>query len=85
MLQLMEERDGNSCDPLPGEMEAMLDNRNKAWVEKMPAIMTEAPYPFRSRRRTPARRQWSVEPSEATRIHYRSHEINPLTILSNNF
>ena len=43
MLQLMEERDGNSCDPLPGEMEAMLDNRNKAWVEKMPAIMTEAP------------------------------------------
>ena len=22
---------------------AMLDNRNKAWVEKMPAIMTEAP------------------------------------------
>lgn len=45
MLQLMEERDGNSCDPLPGEMEAMLDNRNKAWVEKMPAIMTEAP-PF---------------------------------------
>ena len=46
MLQLMEERDGNSCDPLPGEMEAMLDNRNKAWVEKMPAIMTEAPTLF---------------------------------------
>ncbi len=43
MLQLMEERDGNSCYLLPGEMEAMLDNRNKAWVEKMPAIMTEAP------------------------------------------
>ena len=46
MLQLMEERDGNSCDPLPGEMEAMLDNRNKAWVEKMPTIMTEAPTLF---------------------------------------
>lgn len=46
MLQLMEERDGNSCDPLPGEMEALLDNRNKAWVEKMPSIMTEAPTLF---------------------------------------
>ena len=46
MLQLMEERDGNSCDPLPGEMEALLDNRNKAWVEKMPTIMTEAPTLF---------------------------------------
>lgn len=46
MLNLMEERDGNSCDPLPGEMEALLDNRNIAWVEKMPAIMTEAPTLF---------------------------------------
>lgn len=46
MLQLMEERDGNSCDPLPGEMEALLDNRNKAWAGKMPAIMTEAPTLF---------------------------------------
>lgn len=36
MLKLMEERDGNSCDPLPGEMEALLDNRNKAWIEKCP-------------------------------------------------
>ena len=45
MLQLMEERDGNSCDPLPGEMEAMLDNRNKAWVEKMPAIMMHGHLP----------------------------------------
>ena len=34
MLKLMEERDGNSCDPQPGEMEALLDNRNKAWIEK---------------------------------------------------
>lgn len=46
LLQLMEEREGTSCDPLPGEMEAMLDNRNKAWVEKMPAIMKEAPTLF---------------------------------------
>ena len=27
-------------------MEDMLDNLNKAWVEKMPAIMTEAPTLF---------------------------------------
>lgn len=46
LLQLLEERDGDSCDPLPGEMEAMLDNRNIAWSEKMPAIMTEAPTLF---------------------------------------
>lgn len=46
MLKLMEERDGNSCDPLPGEMEALLDNRNKAWIEKMPTIMKDAPTLF---------------------------------------
>lgn len=46
MLKLMEERDGNSCDPLPGEMEALLDNRNKAWIEKMPAIIKDAPTLF---------------------------------------
>lgn len=46
LLKLMEERDGNSCDPLPGEMKALLDNRNKAWAEKMPAIMAEAPTLF---------------------------------------
>ena len=39
MLKLMEERDGNSCDPQPGEMEDLLDNRNKAWIEKMPSII----------------------------------------------
>lgn len=43
ILKLFEERDGTSCDPQPGELETMLDNRNKAWIEKMPAIMTEAP------------------------------------------
>lgn len=46
VLSLMEERDGNSCDPLPGEMEVLLDNRNIAWVGKIPAIMTEAPTLF---------------------------------------
>lgn len=43
VLKLMEEREGNSCDPLPGEMESLLDDRNKAWIEKMPAIMQDAP------------------------------------------
>lgn len=43
LFQLSEKREGNQCDPLPGEMEATLDNRNKAWAEKLPAIMKEAP------------------------------------------
>ena len=46
MLKLIEERDGSSCDPQPGEMEALLDNRNKAWIEKMPALMKDAPTLF---------------------------------------
>lgn len=46
MLRLMEERDGNSCDPLPGEMEALLDYRNIAWAGQIPTIMTEAPTLF---------------------------------------
>lgn len=46
MLQLMEEREGTSCDPRPEEMEALLDKRNKAWLEKMPSIMNEAPTLF---------------------------------------
>lgn len=46
VLQLLAERRGDACDPLPGEMEALIDNRNKAWAEKMPAIMSEAPTLF---------------------------------------
>ncbi|WP_373759531.1 TraB/GumN family protein [Bacteroides heparinolyticus] len=46
VLQLLAERCGDACDPLPGEMEALIDNRNKAWAEKMPAIMSEAPTLF---------------------------------------
>lgn len=46
LFLLMEEREGNSCDPLPGEMEALLDNRNKAWIAQMPAIMKGAPTLF---------------------------------------
>lgn len=43
VLRLMEEREGTSCDPQPGEMEALIDNRNIAWTKKMPAIMQESP------------------------------------------
>lgn len=46
VLKLTEERDGTSCDPQPGEMEALLDNRNKAWIDKMPTIMKDAPTLF---------------------------------------
>lgn len=43
VLKLMEERENTFCDPLPEEMEALIDNRNIVWANKMPAIMTEAP------------------------------------------
>lgn len=43
MLTISEERKGNQCDPLPGEEDAMIYNRNKTWVEKLPAIMAAAP------------------------------------------
>ncbi|MEG1562800.1 MAG: TraB/GumN family protein [Bacteroides sp.] len=43
MYKLSTEIEGNQCDPLPGENEAMLDNRNKNWAEKLPAILHEAP------------------------------------------
>lgn len=46
VLRLMEEREGTSCDPLPREMEALIDNRNIAWTKKMPAIMQESPTLF---------------------------------------
>ena len=43
MQKLSEEKQGNSCDPIPGEMESMIDNRNKDWAAKLPAIMKETP------------------------------------------
>ena len=43
MLRLSEERKGNQCDPAPGEEDALIYNRNKAWAEKLPAIMKAAP------------------------------------------
>ena len=43
MLKISEERKGNQCDALPGEEDTMIYNRNKAWAEKLPAIMKAAP------------------------------------------
>lgn len=43
MLRISEERKGNLCDPTPDEEEAMIYKRNKAWAEKLPAIMKTAP------------------------------------------
>lgn len=43
LLRLSEEQFGDQCDPLPMEMEAMLDNRNAAWAQKLPAVMQAAP------------------------------------------
>ena len=46
MLQLMEEKEGTSCDPTPEEMAQLLYDRNQAWVKQMPAIMQAAPTLF---------------------------------------
>lgn len=43
LLKLTEERNGDQCDPLPGEMEAMVDRRNEAWVKKLPAMIKTDP------------------------------------------
>lgn len=43
MLEISEKRKGNQCDPLPTEEDAMIFNRNKAWAEKLPAILKAAP------------------------------------------
>ncbi|MDR1004154.1 MAG: TraB/GumN family protein [Prevotellaceae bacterium] len=46
LLKLMEERENNACDPTPAEWARMLENRNRDWLTKMPAIMKEAPTLF---------------------------------------
>ena len=43
MLKISEERKGDQCDALPGEEDVLIYNRNKAWAEKLPAIMKAAP------------------------------------------
>lgn len=46
MLQLMEEKEGTSCDPTPEEMAQLLYDRNHAWAKQMPALMQTAPTLF---------------------------------------
>ena len=42
-LKIREKRKGDQCDALPGEEDVLIYNRNKAWAEKLPAIMKAAP------------------------------------------
>lgn len=43
MFKINEERKGNQCDALPQEEDAMINNRNQAWAQKLPALMKAAP------------------------------------------
>ncbi|NDV84067.1 TraB/GumN family protein [Bacteroides sp. 51] len=43
ILELATKKDGTKCDPLPGELEALTDNRNVIWMEKLPGMMKEQP------------------------------------------
>lgn len=43
ILELALKKDGTKCDPLPGEMEALTDDRNVAWMEKLPDMMKKQP------------------------------------------
>ena len=43
MLTISEERKNNQCNPLPGEEDAMIYNRNKVWSQNLPAIMKATP------------------------------------------
>ncbi|MDR0988449.1 MAG: TraB/GumN family protein [Prevotellaceae bacterium] len=46
LLRLMEERENNSCDPRPEEWNVLIDDRNKAWMVQLPAVMRQAPTLF---------------------------------------
>lgn len=41
ILQVIQKREGTHCDPLPGEMEAMLDNRNLEWIKILVPLLQE--------------------------------------------
>lgn len=41
LMEIVEEKQGNSCDALPEEEEALIYRRNANWAEVMPAIMKE--------------------------------------------
>lgn len=46
LLQVTEEKMGNSCDSTPEEEEALIYGRNAAWVEQIPTMIVEAPTLF---------------------------------------
>ena len=64
MLQLMEEKEGTSCDPTPEEMAQLLYDRNHAWAKRS--------HPLCRRRRTPAGRTRHAQPAERERIYSRT-------------
>lgn len=41
LLTLSLEREGTECDPIPGELERMIDDRNRNWVVQLPEILKE--------------------------------------------
>lgn len=41
--KLAYKKEGTTCDPLPGEMEALIDKRNMEWVKKLPGMMEQQP------------------------------------------
>lgn len=43
MLELAKKKEGTACDPLPEELAALTENRNVAWMEKLPAMMKAQP------------------------------------------
>ena len=51
-MEIVEEKQGNSCDALPEEEEALIYVRNANWAEVMPAIMKEKSDFFCCRKRT---------------------------------
>lgn len=46
LWEISEEKLGNQCDTTPSEDEVLIYGRNSAWVEKMPAMIGEAPTLF---------------------------------------
>lgn len=38
---VMDERNNNSCDPMPEEENILIYNRNANWMQKMPSLMSE--------------------------------------------
>lgn len=41
LKELMDEKENNQCDSTPEEEEALFGKRNRDWITKMPAIMSE--------------------------------------------